>query len=38
MDDIKKLKKIFNKANDNFLASESRLIYDDVAERCLCQI
>lgn len=31
-----KLKKIFNKANDKFLAKESNLILDDVAERCLC--
>ncbi len=30
------LKKIFNTANDRFLAKESNLILDDVAERCLC--
>lgn len=30
------LKNIFNKANNEFLDKESKLILDDVAERCLC--
>jgi len=30
------LKKIFNKANDKFLRSTKKMIYDDVSERCLC--
>lgn len=33
---IKELKKIFNKANDKFLLKSKKMIYDDVAERCLC--
>ncbi len=32
----KSLMKIFNKANDKFLVNENKLIFDDVAERCLC--
>jgi hypothetical protein len=36
MSKTSQLKKIFNKANDKFLAKESKLISDDVAERCLC--
>lgn len=31
-----KLKEIFNKANDKFLFKSKQMIYDDVAERCLC--
>jgi len=36
MEHTKELKKIFNKANDKFLVKDIKLIFDDVAEECLC--